>query len=858
MSQEAQLDRALAGLTRGLSRFVLDNGLVVLVREDPSDPMASAQVWLGTGSADEQDYLGGGLSHWMEHMIFKGTPARPPGAIARAIHDRGGYINAYTTLDRTVFLAEVPAPDWRLALEVLADALANASFPEDEWAREKEVIRREMAMDQDSPDRRLSRLLFETAYRAHPYRAPVIGYPDVFAALSRQDLLAFFRRHYAPDNLILVLAGNVRAAEAAAAIRELFGPWPRRARPPVTRPAEPDQAAARTARGTGPYAVTRAAVCWHTVAFGHPDAPELDLLAAAAGQGDSSRLVLGIRDRLKLAHEISAWSFTPRDPGLFGISAVCDPDRESALLDAIFREAEGWTRAPLPAPELDKARRAMLVGVLASFQTARGQAGHFASGEFYAGAPAFFLDYLRRLESATPESVLAVARKYLRPENRTTAVLAPESAAAPSPPAAAAGAAGRVEKLTLSNGIPLLVREDRRLPMVWISAVGGGGLLLESESNNGITRLMADLMPRGAGGRSAEEIARAVESLGAALEPHAGRNSFGLSAQGLSRDVEALVDIVADCLLAPAFDPGELARRKPIQSALIRQQRESPMFIAQEALRQALFPGHPYRLNPEGALPAVEAVTADDLRRWHADLVVGSNIVLAIFGDLSPDQARALAERHFLKTPAGPRPRPVCPASRPELPRRLRQAEPREQAVFLAGFPGTDLLDPRNDALEVLQQTLTGMSSDLFASIREQRGLAYYAGAIHQPGVSPGLFAVYVGTRTSALEQVETLVREEIARLTARGIRPEEFERARRKLATEQAQRLQLNGDLALECALNELYGRGAGYSFETADRLNRLTPEAVREAAAALLQTNRMAISVVVPEKDAAEPKAP
>lgn len=854
MPQTSAIDKALAGATNGLSRRVLDNGMVVLLKDDPSAPLVSAQVWIGTGSANEQEYFGGGLSHWMEHMIFKGTPARPPGTIAKIIGDLGGSVNAYTTFDRTVFWVEVPAPHWRTALEVLADALKNASFPEDEWRREKDVIRREMAMEQDNPGRQVFRLLSETAFRVHPYRAPVLGYPEVFEKLTREDLLVFFRRHYTPNNMLLVLAGGAPAAAAEPAIRELFGAWPRQARAPAPLPAEPEQIAERTARRAGPYAVTRVEICWHTAPLTHPDVPDLDLLAAVAGHGTSSRLVREIKDRLKLAHEINAWSFTLRDAGLFGISAECEPEKEAALLEALDRETERWTRDPFAPGELEKARRMQLVETLSSFQTPGGQANNFASGDFYAGSPAFFQTYLRRLASATPESVRAAARRYLRTENRTTAVLSPETTNAAAAAAPPAPAAPKVEKSALAGGVTLLTREDRRLPMVWISAVCGGGLLLENETNNGITCLMAELLTRGARDRSADAIAQAVESLGASLAAYAGRNTFGLRAQCLTGDVPVVMELLADCLLAPTFAPDEVAKQKPIQAALIRQQRESPFFIAKEALWQTLFPGHPYRFAPEGSLQAVASLTADDLKAWHAGLAVNQNIVLAVFGDISADQARALAERHFKQVAPGGRPPATCAPPRPALPQRVHRREPREQTIFLAGFPGVDLLDPRNDALMVLQQALTGMSSDLFASVREKQGLAYFAGAIQEPGVMPGVFAIYVGTRAAALERVEGLVRQEILRVAGAGLRGDEFDRARQKLMTSQLQRLQLNGELAFECALNELYGRGYTYALDMENRLKSLTPQAIRDAAASVLNTNQMAISVVTPLKEPAE----
>ncbi|MBU4200348.1 MAG: insulinase family protein [Verrucomicrobia bacterium] len=854
------MDKALTQTTAGLSRFVLDNGMVILVKEDHTAPLVSIQIWLGTGSSGEEEYLGGGLSHWMEHMIFKGTPARPPGQISTAIDQAGGSINAYTATDRTVFLVDLPSRHWRLGIEVLADALHNASFPNKEWQREKDVILREMAMMKDNPDRQLNRLLWETAYRVHPCRVPVIGYEDIFQSLTRQDLITFFHRYYVPDNMIVVLTGDIRATEAEAALREQFGAWPRRARAPAVMPPEPDQIGARFSRRTGPYAVTRVAMCWHTVALTHPDAPDLDILATLTGNGRSSRLVHDIKESKKLAHEISAWSSTPREPGLFGISAVCDPDKEPALIEAIQAEVSRWSTEPFHRDEIEKARRQLLTATLSEFQTMHGQARQFASGEFFTGTPFYFQTYLQRLERVSPESVMAVAHKYLQADNRTLAMLAPElkgheSANIPHP-----ASAGKISKVMLSSGIPLLIREDHKVPMVWICAAGAGGLILENETNNGITALMAELLTRGTRHRGSDIIAQTIDSLGASLTAFSGHNSFGLRAQGLSRDASVLLEILADCLLAPTFQPGELDKRKTIQLAVIQQQREAPMFIAQEVLRQMLFPGHPYRFTVEGSKETIGRINAEQVRAWHAKTIVAGNAVVAIFGDITPDQAQTMAEKYFQTFPAGP---PAAggkdhldPARypQPDLPQRARRVEPREQAIILAGFPGIAILDERADALSILQQALNGLSSELVISIRDKQGLAYYAGAFQQSGIDPGCFAFYAGTRASALDRVEVLIRNEIQRVTLQGIRQDELDRARQKLVTDHAQRLQLNGELAFECALNELYGRGYEYSLKMEQRLLAVTREAVREAAASILNTNRMAIAIVEPEPDTTE----
>ncbi|MDD5483075.1 MAG: pitrilysin family protein [Kiritimatiellae bacterium] len=848
------VNQRIERLSAGVRRHQLDNGLACIIKEDFSAPLVSIQIWVGAGSAQEGDLLGGGLSHLIEHMIFKGTARRKPADISREIDDAGGTINAYTSIDRTVFWVVMPSESWRTGLDVLADAVLNASFPENEWRREKEVVRREMAMGNDDPGRALSKLLFQTAYHAHPYRFPVIGLEPVFNTLTRDDLVAFFRRHYTPDNMIVAVAGNIAADEVRAEIENLFSGAGRRTRPPAAQGAEPIQAGQRTARKTGKYNIARLACAWHTVNLSHPDAPALDVLAVIAGGGKSSRLERQIKENKKIAFNIAAWSWTPKDPGLFGINADFDPAKEEELLKAIEEEVAGWRANTFTAAEVEKARNKIAADTFLAFQTVGGQADTFASGEFYAGTPLYFDIYLKRLDAVTPAALKEAAGKYLVENNRTIAVLSPViTNAAAEKSETEIKAEINIVKKTFPNGLTFLAREDNRLPFVHICAASLGGLLLENEQNSGITCLTAEMLTRGTALRSRDQISAAAENTGGALAPFSGMNACGLQARCFAKDVELFMDILADCFLRPDFPDAEINKCKAVQIAGIEQQRESPMFLAQEAMRRALFAGHPYRLNAEGTPESVTALAREDLRGLHKIIAAGGNTVIAVFGDISAEKAEKLAEKYFGEMPAGPRqdrPTPGDVATGTRSGKKIDLAAPREQTIILAGLPGLALVDGRMDALNIILQALNGLSSDLMIRVRDQKGLAYYTGAYQRAGLAGGLMAVYSGTRVEEAERVRAMIATEINRIGEKGIRAGEFERARLQIVMKGRQKQQDNGALARECALNELYGLGYNHGIETEKRLAELTPADVRKTAAEILCAEKMVVVTVKPEK--------
>lgn len=833
---------------RPVHRFTLDNGLVGLVRADTSAPLVSIQMWIASGSDDEAEYLGSGLTHFIEHMVFKGTPTRKPGEIARAIDGIGGTINAYTANDRTVFFVDLPADEWQKGLAILADALQNTSFPEEEWKKEREVILRELAMCRDDPNRRIGELLMATAFRVHPSRFPVIGRESLFRALTRDDLVGFYHRRFVPDNLIVAVVGAVIPGEVEAAVRHELAGFKPRPVPPVAQPIEPEPIGPRLARETGPYEIGRIEWAYPTIGIDHPDAPVLDVLATLAGIGDSSRLVRQIKEDKSLATSISAWSSTPRSAGLFGISATFEPANESNLVNAIQQEIETWRTTPFPATEVDKARRIALTRHLDSLQTMSGQAFQIAAGEFYAYDPSYSDFYLQRIDRVTPDDLLAVARKYLAGDRRCVAILIPGQTNAHDI-VESAPAAGPVAKSQLPNNVPLITREDHRLPLVWFCVSVGGGLLYENENNYGISCLLSELLLKGTKKFTAPEIAGQVDNAGATLASYSGYNTFGIEARCLASDASQFAELIADCLLNPDFATNEIEKQKARQVADIEAQRESPVFLAGQALRKSLFADHPYSLTPPGAKATVQAITRQDLLAFHRKSIVTDNIVISCFGDIATDRARELAALTFKRIPAGTRPALEHEPAAPHLPTRSECKAQKEQAIFMAGFPGLDLNDPGNDALLVLTEAMNGLSSDIMVKIRDKEGLAYFVHTFHQEGIEPGFIAICSGTMANALPRVETLVMDELARLANKGLRADEFERARCQLKSERISALQMNGNLARECATEELLGRGFEYSINAANRLAALTPASVREIAGKLFKTNRMAISIVFPE---------
>src|ERR1035437_5877421 len=839
----------IPSLPPGVTLTTFDNGLTLIVREDHSAPVVSAQAWCMAGSIHEGKWMGAGMSHVLEHMLFKGTTTRPGSRIDQEVQEAGGYMNAYTSFDRTVFHIDVPNTGTKVALDILCDIMQHATLPPDEMGKEKQVILREMDMNVDDPGRRASRRLFETAYTKSPYRFTVIGYPDIFNELSSEDILAYYREKYAPNNLFYVVAGDVKQEDVVAQIRDSFAKSKARAQPPVVLPEEPQQSAPREIIEEAPIEQAYFHFAWHIPELRHPDVPVLDVLAVLLGNGRSSRLYQAVRERQGLVNSVDAWTYSPGNPGLFGLSATVDADKCSPAREAMLAELEQMKAAPVAPEELSKAVKQFISATLSSRKTMQGQAQDLGGSWLAANDLNFSERYLAAVKRITPADLQRVAHKYLTLENRTLYALLP---AGTTPKLAAERETSweqSVQKFELANGLRLLVKEDHRLPFVEFRALFQGGVLTETPANNGVTQLAGKMLLKGTTRRSAEDIAKDIESLGGSIDSYGGNNSFGVSAEVLSADIATGLDLLADVLLNPTFPAPALERERQVQLAGIRAQKDNLLQSAALAMRRALFGERGYGLDAQGSEASVQSIQAADLKAFHQRLSVPNNCVLAIYGDVKTGEVRTAVEKAFGTWK---------PVALPALDfglwtldsiKRVNETRDKKQAVLVIGFRGTTIRDADRYPLELLQETCSDLGSRLFMRIREKLGLAYYVGAQNVLGLAPGYFAFYAGTTPEKAGLVETELLSEAELLRGEGLTAEELKRAKAKVIGQRKIARQDLGGFAMTNALDELYGLGFSHT-DTEDALyEAVTLEQVKAVARKYLTPDALVIAVVKPE---------
>ena len=825
-------------------RYVLPNGLTVLLKPDHSAPVSSVQVWVRTGSIHEGSCLGAGLSHFLEHMLFKGTERRAGREISSTVQAHGGYINAYTTFDRTVYYIDLPSEHTAVALDLLADATLHSTLPAAEVAKEKEVILREIDMCLDDPDQRLSQALFETAFRTHPYRQPIIGHRDVFAACSREDLLAYYHERYTPNNLVLVVVGDFEPAATRAAIATHFGAAPRRRLAPVLVPDETPQLARRDRHLYEDVQVSRCGLGWQIPGLTHPDTPALDILAMVLGHGDSSVLWQAIREKARLVHTVDAMTWSPGTSGLLYISFLADPGKRAAAEAAILQEISRLAAKGVGPAALAKAVRQAVTSEVNMRKTMSGQASRLGAGEVVVGDIHYTRRYFERLSALTPADLRRALRTYLVPEKLTVVSSNPTAAA----PVAAASAAASLdfEQIRLPNGARLLLQPNRHLPNLHFKLAFAGGPMFEPAGRRGLNGLLATLLTKDTAARSAEEVARAIESVGGTFGEFSGNNSFGLGVEVLPGDAPLALALLRDAVYRPAFRADRLEIEREGALAALQESLDDVVTVGRKKLREKFFGPHPFAIESTGDEAGLKAVQLADLRTLARRLLVGGNAVLAVAGDFDPRRLRPKLEALLARLPRGETPSQPVPVG--QAVGDFTEIQPRQQAVVFQAFPGPGLLDPDFYIGEVADELFSGMSSRLFERVREEKSLAYFVRSSRVTGLRAGMFYFYAGTSPERHAEVLQEFNWEIARVQAGEVTPEEMERCRTRLKAGKRMAMQTNAARATQAALNAICGLPVNDWRQYDGRIDAVSHADLRDFARKYFQPDRRTQLVVRP----------
>lgn len=834
----------------------LKNGLTVHIIRDSRFPLVCTRLFVGTGSANETAEQAG-ISHVLEHMVFKGTEKRPKGQVARDVESLGGYLNAATSFDKTWFITDMPAKHWKTGMDVVKDMAFHPSLDPAELEAEKNVIVSELKGGDDTPTRRLFEDL-QVAGLAHTvYGRPIIGFEKTIRAVTADDLRAYIRTWYQPQNMMLLVAGDIDPKAVLAHAEELFGDLKNDTILPEPAPVQLEGAAGgpRVEVTYGPWNKVYLGIALPAPALGDQRSIDLDVLAYALGGDGTSQFYRKYRYEKQLVDSISVGNMSLNRAGLFYMVAQLDADKVEPFWQEFTRDLAALDAGKITPDVIERARFNYEDGMDRASETLDGLTSWKATVQFELGGPRGEANVRHALAAVDSARLRQAQDLWLRPDQVRVRVLAPEKAKLPDldailqrnwpapaverqKAAAAAEKVGKREIVDLGQGRTVILQPDRTIPYVSLEILRPGGNALLKPADQGLAQLTAATLTDGCGTRDLDAMERFVAEHAASLSASAGVQSFTVSLTGPARFNADYFALLGDLLHKPTFAEKDVRRQADtLKAALVRRQ-DNPMSFMGSKINVFLFPGgQPYGFDGLGTTENQDRFGPGDVQAFWKQQNA-QPWILSVAGDF--DREKVLAFARSLPVPTAPAvdvPQPTWGADK-----RLPLSLPgRQQAHLLLAFHAVPLDHPDAPALMLLESVLSGQSGLLFNKLRDEQGLGYTVTAFYRSLPEAGFMAFYIGTTPRNLDvarQGFSGIIKDIktdllpAELLAKGLNRMEgsYYRGRQSL-----------GARADEAASERLLGQPQDFQKRLLEKAAKVTPEQLREVARKYLLVDKM-----------------
>ncbi|MCS6884410.1 MAG: pitrilysin family protein [Acidobacteriota bacterium] len=870
----------MISLCSDVRRTVLSNGLTVLTKEVHSRPIVSQMIWYRVGSRNEE--LGQtGKSHFLEHMLFKGTNKYAKGEIDLVTTKNGGHNNAFTWLDFTSYYFTFASDRWHIALDIEASRMRETIFSPEEFAAEKQVVIEELQIGQDGPWDALEEEVWATAFKQHPYHNPTVGWMNDLINATVEDMRAYYDQWYHPRNAILVLTGDFNTDDALERIERLFGHIPAGPEPKRFSIVEPPQRGEKRVVVKRPTPVERLMIAFHAPSVSNSDSFPMQLLAMLLSSGRRSRLYQRLQEEDQSVTYAKASFHDHIDPPLFYIQAEVRPGKTLSSVEAAILEVlEELATKPVSEAELERVKRQIEANFILGHETVLEQAMLLGQFETIAQSTELpetergylYLDhYLEHIKAVTAEDIMRVAAKYFSDRSRTVGLLVNDGNSARSTSAKVTlghykhsryGICYRkmpkpdIERTTLDSGLKLLTAVTNNVPAVSLHAVVNAGARYEPEEKAGLSSLLGEMLDEGTERRSFEEIAEQIENVGGHLRSFGGYAQSGISITVLKSDLDLGIDLLADILTRPTFPKQRLDKQLDRHIAQIKSREDNPKTVASDALNEIIYRGHPAHRPRIGYLHTVSNISRDDLVAFHEEYFCPNNAILAVVGDINREEVKLKLERALALW----KPKQLRLPAVPEI---NRQREPiskyihkeKEQVNIFMGHLGIKRTNPDYYALLVLDTILgssPGFTSRIPRRLRDEQGLAYhtYSNITRSAGIDPGRFVAFIGTSPENRQKATDLIIEELKLITETPVTGEELQVAKDYLTGSFVFNLETNAQIAGFLVKAEIFDLGLDYLERFPTIIEAISVDEVYHVAKKYLDPVNLTVVVVGAQK--------
>ncbi|HEY9898065.1 MAG TPA: pitrilysin family protein [Pantanalinema sp.] len=863
-----------------IQEYTLKNGMKVILKENHAAPVVTWVVTYKVGSRNEATGWTGS-THMLEHMLFKGTKNLGKGQISQLLQRNGADFNATTWTDRTNYFETYSSDKLEMGIRLEADRMRNSLILDSERQSEMTVVRNEMERGESSPVMNLYEAITAQAYQAHPYHHSTIGWRSDVEGVPTARLKEFYNTFYHPNNAVAVLVGDFKSADAIKLIEKYFGAIPAAKHiPPMYTAEEPQEGIRRfTLRKRGETNLVQTG--WHIPSVNHKDIAALKVLETLMGSGRTSRLYQALVDK-EITTDAWADCGLQRDPSLFRIGMTVRPGvKHEDAEQAMRAELEKLKTTPVELQELQKAKNQAEAGYIFQNNGTEGLAINLGEYEAMAGKWQRAFALLDEVKKVTPADIQRVAKTYLHDDNLTIGyyVATPDGPVRPQPKNAGSGKAVannapvkplplmdfekrpvKEQKLTvpvrrvLSNGMTVLVLQNKNNPTVAIDGFVRTGGVHDPEGKEGLASLTASMLEEGTTKRDKLKIAGDLEFVGASVGFSGGTETTGISGSTLSKDLDRTLDVLAEEMMTPAFPESELAKLKANWITSIKQAEEQPATRAGRAFNHAIYqPGHPYYdLDPQQQIKAIESITPEDLRAFHAKHYGPNGVVLAVVGDVSADAVVAKLEQRFAAWPKVAVAAVSIPDGMPaKASKTIIPMMDQTNVAIVYGNPTTvRRMDPDYYAVRIANFVLGGspLSARLGIKLRDEMGLTYDARSSIRPTFGPGPWTATVTVNPANVPTALDALKRELGKFVTKGVTADELAKAKTAFIGSSAVDLATNSGMAGSLSSIERYGLGLDFWGRYPKLIQGVTLQAVNQAARKIVKPDAAGLAIAGP----------
>ncbi len=864
--------------TMSIEKKILSNGLTVLVKSNHTIPKVSMQLWFNVGSKDEKSGQKG-LAHLIEHMVFKGTDKLSESDINVIVHKLSGDCNAFTSYDYTGYKFNMPSHHWSQMLPVMADCMANASFKDEHLNSEMKAVIQELKMIRDNHTRQLIYDLLTQVFPDHPYHYPLIGYKDDLWSVKGQDLKQFYKKHYLPNNAVLIVVGDVDAQEVFALAEQSFGDIPadyNYHKEEFYHNSDIGSVSLKLYRDVQqPVAIAAFAIPGLKSLLAHIT----DVLFILLGSGKDSRLHKRLVEQEKLVTSVSISSINLFDHGLFAIIYMpIDVDQVSAIERIIHEEIQEIVRNGIGDDEVRKVLAKAKMFEYDLLESNEMQA--YLIGQYYlaTGDPNYVFTYLNRDKNEVAKEVPSFCKRYFRPTVMHTGLILPLTNEYEKQELLALQEASdikdkeillarprtdpvelpryapnvlvqpakdfnfpKAQSKLLANGLKLLWYNNPEVPKINIILELKAKSCYDPEDKQGLFNFVTRMMYEGTKHYTAQQFAYALESRGISLAIDPGSIAIACLREDVSYALELLKEVLTEC----TFPEDKISKVRNQLFASCKMFWDSPWQVANLLTSGIVYKNHPYSKNVLGSFQSLEAITQEDLKNFYQQYIVPAGATMAVVGDLRGIDVADLFTS-YLASWSGPKVvEPEFPLLQNVPKQEINFAMNRDQVVLMFASLSVDRFHEDYDKLLLFDQILSGggLNSKLM-KLREHTGLFYTinGSTVAYAGLHQGMIIIRTMVSLDRLQEAEQAIHNLLCNVVDT-ITQQELDEAKNALAQSLIGNFDMNPKIATAFLFLHRYGFGDDYFDHRARILSAISLEDIKKAIKGLMNPSQMHI---------------